>query len=243
MNIRCYTVIPDHTHVHAQVCCLAGISVFLSLVILGLVIYFVYKTRKHWKRMRDIEQTISSNEEKMAGYRFEINRYRLSQLESDEFRQKVTELNGRLLTLSAHNQALQEQLNQLGAKEESEESPLLVIRSSNPLSEDSREESFRLMLSLKKGAKRELTPEEWSQLSDLVNFLYDDFLTRLHEVHPALTAHDLRICCLLKISLSHEDIARIFSTTTDSLTRAKGRLKKRLNSSEYLNLDGFVSNF
>ncbi len=212
--------------------------IFILLpILLGLVVFIVYRQRKHRKRMHKLEQTIRDDEEKMETYRFEINKYRLSQIHSDEYRQKVTDLNERLLTLSAHNLALQEQLK----GEKVDEDPAPPVKNVLPLAEE--EEAFRLLLSLKKGTKRELAPEEWNQLFYLVDFLYDDFLSRLRETHPALTAHDLHICCLLKISLSHEDIARIFSTTTDSLTRAKGRLKKRLNSFSHLNIDSFVNRF
>ncbi len=56
---------------------------------------------------------------------------------------------------------------------------------------------------------------------------------------PTLTKHDLEICCFLKFGLSHEELSCIFHTTSDSVTRAKGRLKGRLGISPQEDLDLF----
>lgn len=60
---------------------------------------------------------------------------------------------------------------------------------------------------------------------------------------PLLTKHDLEICCFLKFGLTNEELARIFQTSSDSVTKAKGRLKGRLGISPQEDLNVFLRDF
>ena len=75
------------------------------------------------------------------------------------------------------------------------------------------------------------------------NLIYWNYVSRLLKRAPALTKHDLEICCFLKFGLSHEELSCIFHTTSDSVTRAKGRLKGRLGISPQDDLDAFLKEF
>lgn len=55
-----------------------------------------------------------------------------------------------------------------------------------------------------------------------------------------LTKHDIEICCLLRFGIEHEVLGSIFLTETDSVTKAKRRMKKRLNLSASDDLDVFL---
>lgn len=203
------------------------------LVFLGAY-YFYHRQRRNKKRIQEIEKQIVENREEIALYQEELINYQELQSESEDYRTKIGELNGKVLLLQGQNKTLTERLNILGGDVDNSCSPI-----------DARYIStFRMLLSLKSGAfKGELSHPDWECLFDLFNHLYSDMLVRLQEEYPALTKHDLEICCLLKFGFSNDALKRVFFTTSDSITKAKGRLKKRLNISAQEDLDHFIRNY
>lgn len=203
------------------------------LVFLGAY-YFYYRQRRNKRRIQEIEKQIVENREEIALYQEELVNYQELQSESEDYRTKIGELNGKVLLLQGQNKTLTERLNTLGGDIDNSCSPI-----------DARYIStFRMLLSLKSGAvKGELSRPDWECLFDLFNYLYSDMLIRLQEEYPALTKHDLEICCLLKFGFTNDALKRVFFTTSDSITKAKGRLKKRLNISAQEDLDHFIRNY
>ena len=203
------------------------------LVFLGAY-YFYYRQRQNKKRIQEIEKQIVENREEIALYQEELVNYQELQSESEDYRTKIGELNGKVLLLQGQNKTLTERLNTLGGDIDNSCSPI-----------DARYIStFRMLLSLKSGAvKGELSRPDWECLFDLFNYLYSDMLIRLQEEYPALTKHDLEICCLLKFGFTNDALKRVFFTTSDSITKAKGRLKKRLNISAQEDLDHFIRKY
>ena len=55
------------------------------------------------------------------------------------------------------------------------------------------------------------------------------FTEELLQVHPKLTAYELRLCCLLSIGLDTKEIARILSINPDSVKKSRQRLRAKLN--------------
>ena len=203
------------------------------LVFLGAY-YFYYRQRQNKKRIQEIEKQIVENKEEIALYQEELVNYQELQSESEDYRTKIGELNGKVLLLQGQNKTLTERLNTLGGDIDNSCSPI-----------DARYIStFRMLLSLKSGAvKGELSRPDWECLFDLFNYLYSDMLIRLQEEYPTLTKHDLEICCLLKFGFTNDALKRVFFTTSDSITKAKGRLKKRLNISAQEDLDHFIRKY
>ena len=104
--------------------------------------------------------------------------------------------------------------------------------------------AFRLLLAIKEGTLRgKLSNEEREKLFSLFDLLYANYVSRLLELCPSLTRHDLEICCFLKFGLTHEELSRIFQTSPDSVTKAKGRLKGRLGVSPQEDLVLYLSEF
>ena len=203
------------------------------LVFLGAY-YFYYRQRQNKKRIQEIEKQIVENREEIALYQEELVNYPELHSESEDYRTKFGELYGKVLLLQGQNKTLTERLNTLGGDIDNSCSPI-----------DARYIStFRMLLSLKSGAvKGELSRPDWECLFDLFNYLYSDMLIRLQEEYPALTKHDLEICCLLKFGFTNDALKRVFFTTSDSITKAKGRLKKRLNISAQEDLDHFIRKY
>lgn len=214
-----------------------GTIAFLFVVI--CMCYYYYKNRNNKKKIAEIELQIQENEEEIERYRQEIEDIQISKdqvvkenLMLEENRTKVGELNGKIVLLTMQNKTLSEHLRELGGE--------LNVG----ISSSSFIHAFRLLLAIKEGTLRgKLSNEERQKLFNLFDLIYWNYVSRLLERAPTLTKHDLEICCFLKFGLTHEELSCIFHTTSDSVTRAKGRLKGRLGISPQDDLDTFLKEF
>lgn len=209
------------------------------LIAVACMCYYYYKNRNNKKKIAEIESQIRENEEEIERYQQEIEDIQISKdqvlkenLMLEENRTKVGELNGKIILLTMQNKTLSEHLKELGGE-------LNVGTSSSSFIH-----AFRLLLAIKEGTLRgKLSNEERQKLFSLFDLMYWNYVTRLLERAPTLTKHDLEICCFLKFGLTHEELSCIFHTTSDSVTRAKGRLKGRLGVSPQDDLDTFLKEF
>lgn len=209
------------------------------LFVVACMCYYYYKNRNNKKKIAEIELQIQENEEEIERYQQEIEDIQISKdqvlkenLMLEENRTKVGELNGKIVLLTMQNKTLSEHLKELGGE--------LNVG----ISSGSFIHAFRLLLAIKEGTLRgELSNEERQKLFSLFDLIYWNYVSRLLERAPTLTKHDLEICCFLKFGLSHEELSCIFHTTSDSVTRAKGRLKGRLGISPQDDLDLFLKEF
>ena len=209
------------------------------LFVVACMCYYYYKNRNNKKKIAEIELQIQENEEEIERYQQEIEDIQISKdqvlkenLMLEENRTKVGELNGKIVLLTMQNKTLSEHLKELGGE--------LNVG----ISSGSFIHAFRLLLAIKEGTLRgKLSNEERQKLFSLFDLIYWNYVSRLLERAPTLTKHDLEICCFLKFGLSHEELSCIFHTTSDSVTRAKGRLKGRLGISPQDELDHFLKEF
>lgn len=84
-----------------------------------------------------------------------------------------------------------------------------------------------------------LTKEEWSEIMDMTDLLFKNFLSDLRDKY-SITRHEQEICCLIKWNFSRKEQLAIFNNTPDALTKSKGRLKKRLGLDEKTDLDTYI---
>ena len=209
------------------------------LFVVACMCYYYYKNRNNKKKIAEIELQIQENEEEIERYQQEIEDIQISKdqvlkenLMLEENRTKVGEPNGKIVLLTMQNKTLSEHLKELGGE--------LNVG----ISSGSFIHAFRLLLAIKEGTLRgKLSNEERQKLFSLFDLIYWNYVSRLLERAPTLTKHDLEICCFLKFGLSHEELSCIFHTTSDSVTRAKGRLKGRLGISPQDDLDLFLKEF
>lgn len=209
------------------------------LVVAFCMCYYYIKSRNHKKQIAEIVCQIRCNEEEIRRYQQEMEEIQKSKdqvLEKnrmlEENRTKVGELNGKIVLLTMQNKNLSGLLKELGGQ-------LTVCASSEQYIS-----AFRLLLAIKEGTLRgKLSREERDKLFRLFDLLYGNYVSRLLQQNPSLTKHDLEICCFLKFGLTNEGLSRIFQTTTDSVTKAKGRLKSRLGISPQDDLAYYLRGF
>lgn len=209
------------------------------LVVVVCMCYYYYKNKHNKRRIDEIECQIRDNEEEIKRYQQEIVDTQMSKEQVvkknillEENCAKVGELNGKIVLLSMQNKALKGQLKELGGELNMGDSSEVYIH------------AFRILLAIKEGTLRgKLSNEERQKLFSLFDLMYWNYVSRLLELAPTLTKHDLEICCFLKFGLTHEELSLTFHTTPDSVTKAKGRLKGRLGITPQDDLDTFLKNF
>lgn len=87
---------------------------------------------------------------------------------------------------------------------------------------------FTLLAQLKEEPEQsELTNEEWNELLQLTDLLFNNIITDWKKQY-GITRQEQHICCLVKWNFTHKEITDIFHCTSDSLTKAKYRFKKKL---------------
>lgn len=215
-------------------------SLILFFFAMLLVCYYTYKNRTAKRKIRDIEQTIVENEEEIASCQRDITDYKKFQSESEEHKielvTEIAKLDGKVAVLSGHNKKLSKKLKEMG-----EETFIPILDSGT---ENIYVTAFYIYLAIRDGMFNvHISNKDWERFFKLFDLLYSGFVKRLKAEFPQLTKHDLEICCLLKIGLSNDELSKVFSTISESITKAKGRMKKRLNLSTEDDLEQFISRY
>lgn len=71
-----------------------------------------------------------------------------------------------------------------------------------------------------------LDDDDWADLINLTDLVYDGFSQRLLQLFPKLGKWDVRICCLSKNGFSNQVISILLDTQTDSYYKRKTRIKQ-----------------
>lgn len=210
------------------------ISCVLFFIAVLIIFHFYIKNRNTKKEIQKIQKVIAENEAELKWAQDELEGYRKRKSEKEDHAKEIGELNGKMTVLNSANKKMEAQLNLLGG------TALKV----NPEVEEYIA-SFRILLSLKyKKSGENVSKINWKRVYPLFDLLYGSFVTRLRErALVDLTPHDLEICCLLKCGFAHEELSRIFLTASDSVTKAKTRLKGRLGLTATDDLREFIKNF
>lgn len=214
------------------------ISSFVGFIAIMVIIYIYYKYRTNQKLVRDINERIRKNDIDIKMYQTQILNYQDLQKETlQDYRNQIGELQGKMSVLEDQNKALS-----LHLTEKKRDIPEIEINDLDAVY--IRGLHILMMLKEKKientAGKKLLLDADWDKLFHLSNALHGDFITRIKNDFSNLTRHDIEICCLLRFGVEHEVLGNVFLTASDSVTRAKGRLKKRLNLPASADLDAFL---
>lgn len=77
-------------------------------------------------------------------------------------------------------------------------------------------------------ASKYLNDEQWPEVVEAVDVLYNDFTKRLRAEYPMLTDGDLLICALLKLRFSTALIASLMGISPSSVTKRKQRIREKM---------------
>ncbi len=73
--------------------------------------------------------------------------------------------------------------------------------------------------------------------------VHENFLLRLREAFPELTAKDLRLCAFLRLNLSSKEIAPLLNISARGVEISRYRLRKKLQLDHKEHLTDFILRF
>lgn len=130
----------------------------------------------------------------------------------------------------------QEELSQLRERE-------AVLREKDALM---REELFRrihVIEKLREGNHVHVSDADWKDIHLMLESTYPGFISKLRSCFPDLTEKDVNFCCLVKINMSLQHLADVYSISINSVSRRKLRLKEKLGIDKEESLSKFLSRF
>lgn len=194
-------------------------SIFLTILTLIIFILFIlYEKYNSAKRQLSKNQKyIESNRNKINQYKKRIESYKRQQTElATSFEDEIKILNDKIADLS--------------------------IDTRNFISKIDIEVLIKM---LKNGdiVAENITAEEWKRIYNLTNSLFHNALISLKTKHPRLTDHDIEILSFMLLGFSPKEMIILFdSKSGHTLSKAKLRLKERLELKKGDSLDNFVKN-
>lgn len=81
----------------------------------------------------------------------------------------------------------------------------------------------RIVQEIEKGSNILLSDDDWEDIVQNADIIFDNFTRRLQQHYPALNKENLRYCCMVKMQLSQLEMSQIMHLEKDSV---KKRLKR-----------------
>lgn len=212
---------PEHFYVDIYYLVLLVIVAF-TLLLFSFLRHHLYKTKKE-KELREIASLVDKNEILIQRYSREMSRIK-EQLEAKE-------------------KCLKEY--QHAAQWKADHDVESLIKEKERLAKCLLEQldTFKRLKILSK-SKTALPASDWVNLIEIVNTLYDDFISRLRVAYPDLTEDAIRFCCLIKLRLTSAELMSVLNVTKDAIYKRKFRLKKELMpDDDPRSLDDFLGSY
>lgn len=130
-----------------------------------------------------------------------------------------------MIAKNAELAALQEQL------EEAEEQGPLPASGDTLLSPERVETLNRL------STARLVTDEDWEAFKQLYTRVHPRFMLRMKELYAGITQAELRLAALITLQLSSKEIAAMLGISTESVKKARQRLRRRMELDTEQDLD------
>ena len=106
---------------------------------------------------------------------------------------------------------------------------------------DNRETKNEVEKIVKKLVDHSKQRDDWEQFSLHFDAIHANFLKKIKNKYPALTATDLKLCAYIKLNMSSKEIAQILHISPKGVEVARYRLRKKLNLDQQANLADFLN--
>lgn len=226
------------------------LALLLSIIAILIYIYqrkLMIKERALQKKEEEIRiNTIKINEN---GILIKRNLLRMEELmkqiaankdmqeQLEEFNKTYSEIQLQNEELTEENQMLQKNIDKYSSSlmAQSEE-----LKKLNEIAEESqrlhnRERILCSQLVMKTQILHEIITaphyiedQDWRDIVESINMIFDNFTIRLSEKIPTLTEYDLHLCCLIKIGMDNTNIAILLGISPASVSKQKFRIKERI---------------
>ena len=84
--------------------------------------------------------------------------------------------------------------------------------------------------------------EDWNFFEEAFNHADKDFFKKVKDVHPTLTANDLKLCVYLRLNMSSKEIAPLLNISPRSVEIKRYRLRKKIQLDRSVNLNDYFIN-
>lgn len=84
--------------------------------------------------------------------------------------------------------------------------------------------------------------DEWANFSNHFDKVHSDFLTLLKEIHPNVTANELKLSAYLRMNLSTKEIAQLMNISVRGVEISRYRLRKKLSLASEVSLFDYLIN-
>ena len=85
--------------------------------------------------------------------------------------------------------------------------------------------------------------EIWNQFAHHFDQVHNDFLQKIRDKYPQLTANDEKLCAYLRMNLTTKEMAPLMNISIRGVEVARYRLRKKLNLDSGVNLNEFMLKF
>lgn len=194
--------------------------VYMLLGLLGLYMLILLPNRKIKKEKEIIE--IQKNETEAI----------LENLENESLQKEIKYQNQELANLTMHLLQKSETLKQIRTEVEN-------VR--KKIKDPDAKKEIRKVVSLINSDNR--LEEDWNNFSYHFDKVHHDFLKRIREEYPKLTANDLKLCAYLRLNLSTKEIAPLLNISTRGIEISRYRLRKKLALTSDVNLNNFMMDY
>lgn len=86
----------------------------------------------------------------------------------------------------------------------------------------------------------QLEKKDWEKMEQLVDQEQDGFIVKLRYDYPMLVEEDIHIIILLRLGMSHENIACLFNTLLASFRTRRYRIKKKMGIKDEYHFTEFI---
>ncbi|MDA9554817.1 transcriptional regulator [Pelobium sp.] len=195
----------------------------LCLCLLCLMVYLLIQRQK---RKHEQEQ-----EYLKKSYQLEIehNENEIVKLQNEKLESEVNFKNKELATATMHLVQRGKLLTKI------KEELLPIVKTENA---ENAPQEFKRILSLLNEAER--ADSDWEQFAVHFDHVHSNFLTKLKERIPSLSANDLKLCAYLKMNLSSKEMAQLLSVSIRAVEVSRYRLRKKLDVSSDTNLFDYL---
>ncbi|MDF2430750.1 MAG: hypothetical protein JWP44_381 [Mucilaginibacter sp.] len=85
--------------------------------------------------------------------------------------------------------------------------------------------------------------KEWDQFAEYFDNIHSNFLKAIKEIHPALSAHELKLCAYLRMDLSSKEMAQLMNITVRGVEISRYRLRKKLQVPTEISMHTYFTEF
>ena len=83
--------------------------------------------------------------------------------------------------------------------------------------------------------------KDWEQFAIHFDNINSHFLKAIKQIHPTLSAHELKLCAYLKLNLSSKEIAQLMNISVRGVEISRYRLRKKLDIATEVNLYNYFN--